>query len=435
MCEAGDTEWQQPMFLPRNGHILEVMWKLASLLVLVSACGEVVQQVDVTISPAAPVTTDDLVATIENGDGRKLAVEWSNNGAAGPTGNTVTADLTTKGDVWKVQVFDQDLLVGSAEVTVANSPTILTSPSIKGPTVAGAAQVCDTAVMDADEEPLTLTIAWELGGAPYTGTTTMTKNPGDTIPVLATHAGEMYKCSVTAKPNDESTPPQTQSASILITQRLAYTISEPTAPTLQIIDLDTGVLTTVGPLNVAYNFGDLAWDRANQRLYMVDGRGAKSLYTVNTTTGAATLVGAHNLNDMFSIGFAPTGLYGVAFGSQNQLYKLDPTTGQPTLVGDLAVTGGRVEGLVFDSKRNLMIGQTNSGGFYTIDVANAAATALGGNTSMNDFGLTYDPYVDRYVTLDYNQNLQSFDPTTYVPTLVKAGLSNRTSIAIPLPPP
>lgn len=415
-----------------NAFTLVLMRKLACLLVLVCACGEVITDPDpvtVSISPAAPVTTDDLVATVADGAGRTLAYRWSMNaGAPGAMGATLPASMTTKGDTWKVEVLDSSVVVGSAMVMIGDAPATVT-PSIVAPTFAGAPLKCDPMATDPDNDPVTAAVAWQKDGAPYTGTTTTTSVTNDTIPKLTTHTGEMYTCIVTAAS-------MMGEATVTVAPRLAYTISESNVtPALQTVDLDTGTLTDIGPLGVAYSFGDLAWDRTAQKLYMVDGRGANALYTVDTTTGAATLVGAHGLADLFSIGFAPSGLYGVTTASGNQLYRFNTSTGAPTLVATITVTGGRMEGLIFDSAHDRMVGETNSGNFFTVDVSSGAVTALGGATSMNDFGLTYDPIVDRYYTMDYSSRLQWFDPTTFAATLVKPSLNPHSSVAIPLPPP
>lgn len=413
------------------------MRKLASLLLVASACGDVVPPVDVTISPAMPVTTDDLIANVDDGGGRSLTYRWMNGGAAGPTGNTVSADMTTKGDVWMVEVSDGDFVVGTAQVTIANSPATVPTPTLKGALVSAAPLTCVSTPMDPDGDPLTITIAWFKDNAPFSGTTATKTIPNDTIPAATTHVGETYRCEITATDGGPTAPARGQVTSPMIAPRIGYTVTEnPSAANLQKIDLETGTITDIGPMGVGYNFGDLAWDRVNQKLYMIDGRGAQSLYTVDTTTGVATLIGKHSLNDLFALGFAPTGLYAASNGAGPQLYKLDTTNGQPMLIGTMSASGGYVEGLVFDTKRNVFIGQTNAGGFYSVDVTNASVTALGGaGPSINDFGLTYDEYVDRYVTLDYNNNLQTYDPTTYAPTLVRGSLGPHTSIAIPLPPP
>ena len=52
-----------------------------------------------------------------------------------------------------------------------------------------------------------------------------------------------------------------------------YTVSE-SGDMLCTIDTSTLTLTTIGPLGVTYNFGDLAYDTSSGTMYMTDGRGA-----------------------------------------------------------------------------------------------------------------------------------------------------------------
>lgn len=415
------------------------MGKFACLLLLLCACGQVVDNtggkpVTVTISPAAPVTTDVLVATVTDGGSRTFTYRWSATGHNDAMGATLPASATTKGDVWTVEVLERNNVVGMAEATIENSPVSLTA-KITGPKWGSAPLTCAVQATDPDEtDQVMLTITWEKDGAPFTGTTVMTDHPNDTIPKDTVKAAESYKCFVTAS---DGTTMAMGDASATITPRIAYTMSEnSTASVLQKIDLDTGALTDIGPTGVGYNFGDLAWDRVAQKLYMVDGRGAKSLYVMDTTTGAATLIGPHGLNDLFSIGVAPTGLYGIAQTAGNVLYKLDTTTGAATQVAAIAPTvNGYMEGLVYDSAHDRMMSMNNNGEFHVVDVTTAGVAKLAGNTDMNDFGMTYDPYVDRYYTMDYNARLQAFDSTSFAPTVVKSALGSHSSIALPLPAP
>ncbi len=108
--------------------------------------------------------------------------------------------------------------------------------------------------------------------------------------------------------------------------------------TLLRIDPTTLVVTTIGPLGTDVNFGDLAFDRATQTLYLIGGRPNPSLYTVNLTTGAATLVGTHGINDLFGLAFdSSTGtLYATQFSGGTGLYTLNKTTGAATFIGNAA---------------------------------------------------------------------------------------------------
>lgn len=97
-------------------------------------------------------------------------------------------------------------------------------------------------------------------------------------------------------------------------------------------------------------------------LYGVTGAGGgpSSLYTINTTTGAATLVGATGATHITGLDFDPTSgiLYGVAdsgFLGTPMLVTIDKSTGAATTVGALGVGG------VFPTFRSTRPGRSLAG--------------------------------------------------------------------------
>jgi hypothetical protein len=408
--------------------------------VVLGACGKVESRdVMVTISPESPTTTDDLVASITGGESG-LAFRWSVNGGLRPdaTTNRISASLTTKHEIWRVEAVDGDMVLDSTEVTIANSPPTLPAVAAPPAPIAAAAIPCTVggAATDADGDPVQLTISWTLDGAPFPGAI-MTTLPNDTVPPQTSHTGNVFVCTVTA--TDAETP-ATATATATVAPRIAYAVRQDVTPqVLQTIDLDKGTITDVGPLDVTMAFGDLAWDRIGQKLYMIDGRGAKALYTVNTTTGKTTLIGTHNLTDAFGLGFDPADnnrLYlTTAPGTGNTLYRMNTTTGVPTMIAAVGSTS-RMEGLTFDGRRNMFVGITVAGEVYTINVLTGASTLVGTASSMNDFGVTYDPFIDRYWAMDVSSRLISIDPTAaYTSTVTAPNIGQHAAIAIALPPP
>ena len=174
------------------------------------------------------------------------------------------------------------------------------------------------------------------------------------------------------------------------------------------IDTDTLVFTDIGPLGVAFDFGGLAWDNSTSTMYMVDGRGARSLYTVDIGTGAATLVGGHGIQDLFGLAFdtANNELYGEDFRN-GTLVSLDTSNGSATTIG----TGGiRIGGLAYNSRDDDLIGVSDGAGdLYSIDRSNGAQTLLLDGPFTNNSGLAYDP--ERHVLwdIDWSGNLIFFD--------------------------
>ncbi|MBL8626094.1 MAG: InlB B-repeat-containing protein [Myxococcales bacterium] len=195
---------------------------------------------------------------------------------------------------------------------------------------------------------------------------------------------------------------------------------------------DTGAIADVGLLGVTYAFGDCAYNSATGAMYMVDGRGAKGLYRVSLTTGAATLVGTHNVADMFALAYdAGNGfLYGIA--GDGNLYRFSTTTGAATLIGATGASG-TINGLAWDSTRNRLVGLTaalSGATVYSINVATGAATSLASSLpGIDNNGWTYDPVIDRFWAVDYGGNIFQYNPTTFARTTFATGQGAHTCMA------
>ena len=100
------------------------------------------------------------------------------------------------------------------------------------------------------------------------------------------------------------------------------------------VDVATGNATLVGNSGAALT--DIAFD-PNGNLF---GISFSSLYSINTSTGAASLIGSGFPASMNALTFSSTGtLYGAATGS-NGFYTINPTTGAATLVGNIGSSSG-----------------------------------------------------------------------------------------------
>jgi hypothetical protein len=174
------------------------------------------------------------------------------------------------------------------------------------------------------------------------------------------------------------------------------------------LDPVTLVMTDIGNLNVDFDFGEIAWDDATDTMYMVDGWAQNSLYTVDITTGNATLVGFVG-EDLFGLEVDPTTglLYGSRY-SPGALYTLDPANGSPTSIGDIGYNG---DGLAWDSLRNEMIGiQAGAGELYRVDLATGAGAVLSMNGFINNCGLAYEPIGDLFWAIDWSGDVFTYDP-------------------------
>jgi hypothetical protein len=194
--------------------------------------------------------------------------------------------------------------------------------------------------------------------------------------------------------------------------------STPTAP------------VNVGAVSTPYAFGDMAWDTANNTLYLVDGRNTNSLYSIDTTTGASTLVGVHGQVDMFAIAYHPpsNALYGV---SASQLFRLNPTTGAATLIGPTGTLSGTIDGLAWDSARGRLVGITPGAlSAYSFNLTTGAATLIVGPlASNNNLGMTYDASADAFIATDYGGYIFSLDPVTFASTPLAMSQGSHTAIA------
>lgn len=226
----------------------------------------------------------------------------------------------------------------------------------------------------------------------------------------------------------------TAAASLLIAGTsqagLLYTIDDSTN-TLEQIDTTTLVRTVVGSTGVANgNFGGMAYDPASDTLYWIPGRGNAQLYTLNRSTGAATLIGAHGIDDLFGLEFdTSTGtLYGSQFSGGSNLYRLSTGNGAASLVGNM---GRGIGGLAYDSKRGQLVGvEDGSGRLYNVNRSTAAATQIASPGGNNDSGLAYDHDADLFYNIDWSGNFFRIDPTAgYARTQLFGGIGAHDGLA------
>ena len=120
-------------------------------------------------------------------------------------------------------------------------------------------------------------------------------------------------------------------------------------------------------------------------MYGVTGAGSSpsSLYTIDTTTGAATLVGATGMSHITGLDFDPTSgiLYGVVsagFAGPSTLVTIDKATGAATLVGSLGVSGvGNIPDISFNSSGALFGWTEDSDDLISINKATGTALVVG----------------------------------------------------------
>ena len=218
---------------------------------------------------------------------------------------------------------------------------------------------------------------------------------------------------------------------------LLYAVQDNT-DTLISIDTDTLITTEIGSLGVSFNFGGMAYDPNSDTLYMTDGMLGSNLYTVNRTSGQATLIGNHGVKDLFGLAFDSTNnvLYGSQFASGKGFYSLDTTSGSTTTIKDPMDSG--FGGLAYDSNRDMLVGILDgSGALYDIDRATGIQTYLT-DAPTNNSGLAYDSDNDLFWDIDWSGNLYSYDPkNNYSQTTILTGLGAHDGLAyvssVPVP--
>ncbi len=193
---------------------------------------------------------------------------------------------------------------------------------------------------------------------------------------------------------------------VVDTDSTIYAISEETQSKLWTLDPLLGDATLVGSLGFNLQSGDMTIDPLTGLMYVADGIG-DTLYTVDKTTGSPTLVGSFGSlgRDVSGLQFIGSTLYGLALrdGSADALLIIDPLTGAPTEVGLTGTNCGVLaalgrdpaSGTTFMGCPNTNFGSDNQ--LYSLDLTTGAATLVsaltGINFSVSGFSTAGDPAI------------------------------------------
>ena len=201
---------------------------------LLTACNQPPSAPVVEIAPAAPTTVDDLVASIvaealdpQARDTVSYTWSWTQDGNAryDIPGVTVPADLTTRGELWTVEVVasdgELDSPPGGASVTIVNSlPTAAVTIAPEAP-LASEDLVATATGADADGDAVSFTWSWTRDGADA-------GLDGDTVPASATQHGEIWE--VTVVPSDGEAEGAAASAAVSIENEPPVVLSAALTP-------------------------------------------------------------------------------------------------------------------------------------------------------------------------------------------------------------
>ncbi len=171
-----------------------------------------------------------------------------------------------------------------------------------------------------------------------------------------------------------------------------------TDTSLLTLDTTTGAETTVAPITgllPTETLRGIAWNESNSTMYLLAGQGeVGSIYTVDLTSGVATLVGSSTVTGWLPIWLAIDSNGNAFMGDVglDSLFSVDLTTGVATLVGALGVNINFAQDADFDPDTDtLYMGAYLGGGvnlFASVDTATGVATPLGSvNTDCAELGI------------------------------------------------
>jgi hypothetical protein len=137
------------------------------------------------------------------------------------------------------------------------------------------------------------------------------------------------------------------------------------------IDLNTGAFTSLG--NSGQTLAGLAV--ANGSIFATSYHTANgTLFLVNPANGGLTSVGIATGIDYDDFGSTTTGLYAVSFGTTQDLYSINPSTGAATLIGPTGLAYGSWRGLSTNSSALYF---ADGADLYTLNTSTGAAALIG----------------------------------------------------------
>ena len=180
---------------------------LAAALCLLG-CNQPPEAGELAITPAEPVTTDDLVAAFEqpvvdpNDDDVTLTWTWRRDGVVVDSVDSerVPAGLTARGEVWEVEVVasdDRDEVseTMSAVATVRNSPPTLSGVGLPETATTEEDLVVALEPADLDGDDVVVELTWSLDGS-------LTTWDERTLPATETSKGQTWEVEVSTADQD-----------------------------------------------------------------------------------------------------------------------------------------------------------------------------------------------------------------------------------------
>lgn len=163
--------------------------------------------------------------------------------------------------------------------------------------------------------------------------------------------------------------------------------------TLISIDPVTGARTTIGALGFGMN--GLSYNKANSIMYANSGT---SLYTVDLTTGAATLVGSNTGISMLNLAINSAGVAYTVDAIADNLGTIDLATGVYTVVGPIGFNANYAQDMEFDRVTGdlYMAAQDMTSGWLAwVDITSGKAYKIGdfeGGAEITGLAIPYPEY-------------------------------------------
>ncbi|MDR0365147.1 MAG: T9SS type A sorting domain-containing protein [Bacteroidales bacterium] len=167
------------------------------------------------------------------------------------------------------------------------------------------------------------------------------------------------------------------------------------------IDLETGERTKLASIEGSVQLHDMSFDHSTGKMIGIrTGDNGTDFYEVNLETGLLTPYpsqGANRVSDYFLLAFSISydgEFYGIAV-YDNSLFKIDKTTLEFTLVGQLGVQTAFTQSMSFDYNTGILY-WINSGDahLYTVNTTTGAATDLGELEEGSDAMSMFTRYID-----------------------------------------
>ena len=171
-----------------------------------------------------------------------------------------------------------------------------------------------------------------------------------------------------------------------------------TTSTLLSLDETTGAETIIGAITgllPSETLRGMAWNESNSTMYLLGGQGeVGTIYTIDLATAVATPVGGSTITGWLPIWLAidTDGNAYMADIGLDSLFSVDLTTGTATLIGALGININFAQDADFDPDTNTLYMAAYIGGgvnfFASVDTATGAATTLGSvNSDCAELGL------------------------------------------------